>query len=157
MRLHDSLQTRGCSVTAIRQHVRDLMVEIHKITPDLAAYHVSQMTDEDIDFRLGMYERLGLIEAPWSDHLPAAEESPKTMYGNRVECRESKSQSQQRASTRLPRLATMTACSRRSALFPGAAERQKTEQIMPDSEVSNRVRSADRSEAKIRGRECGAL
>ena len=43
----------------LRQQICELMVRVHRITPELAEYHVSGMSSSDLEFRLQMYARLG--------------------------------------------------------------------------------------------------
>jgi len=116
-------------VKTLRQTVRELMVSIHLITPELAYYHVADMSDEDLAFRLRMYERLGLIEIAGTELSVVG---PQTRAGNAV-------------STPFLRPATMTAGSRHSTLFPAARSGKKAGQVMPDSEVRNGGRSRGRS------------
>jgi len=88
------------------------MVAIHRISPQLADYHVAEMSDEDLAFRLQMYHRLGIAGAELSVV------GPNLRSGDL-------------SSTRFSGPETMTAGSRHSTLFP-------TGQAMPDSEVKNR-------------------
>jgi hypothetical protein len=43
----------------LRQRVCDLMVRVHRISPELAAYHVREMSAADLAWRVQMYGRLG--------------------------------------------------------------------------------------------------
>jgi hypothetical protein len=50
----------------IRKKVRDLMISIHRVGPDLVDRWISEMSDFDVLFRLRMYQQLGLAEAELS-------------------------------------------------------------------------------------------
>jgi hypothetical protein len=39
----------------LRQTVRELMVRVHRISPELAAYHIRQMTPSEVKRRFLMY------------------------------------------------------------------------------------------------------
>lgn len=41
----------------LRQQVYDLMLYVHKVTPGLAEYWVSEMGEEELNERLDMYAR----------------------------------------------------------------------------------------------------
>jgi hypothetical protein len=83
----------------LRQRVCDLMIRVHRISPELAAYHVREMPPGEVRQRFLMYVR---------DRIGGAElsaEGPKTEPVNV-------------SSTRFSRPATMTAGPRHSSLFP---------------------------------------
>lgn len=44
----------------LRRQVRELMVEVHLISPALAAYHVSQMDGAELERRMRMYGGSGV-------------------------------------------------------------------------------------------------
>jgi len=46
-----------------RQFVASQMVRVHKISPELAAYHVSQMDEAELQFRVRMYAGMELSVA----------------------------------------------------------------------------------------------
>jgi hypothetical protein len=96
-----------CSLKTLREMVRESMVHIHRISPELADYHISHMTDNELQERLKRYSRLGM-------ELSAA--GPKLSAGNV-------------SSTRFSRPATMTAG--RAALNPvfGRKTREQSCQI----------------------------
>ena len=49
-----------------RQRVRELMVRVHRISPELAAYHVRAMTPSEVKQRFLMYMRPRLAGAELS-------------------------------------------------------------------------------------------
>lgn len=107
-------------MTGLRQKISELMVAIHRITPELAEYHIADMSEDDLQFRLRMYTRLGLAGVELSVVGPTI-------------------RSGDLSSTRFSGPETMTAGSRHSTVLPkGIFARQKSGQTMPDSEVKNR-------------------
>jgi hypothetical protein len=100
----------------LREIVAEQMVEIHQISPELAAYHVRQMPPNEVKQRFLTYIRPRLAGA----ELSAAGPHPRA--GNE-------------SSTRFSRPATMTAGARHSTLFPEVAN------SLPDSEIENRESS----------------
>lgn len=83
----------------LRDRVRELMVRVHRIPPELAACHVREMTPLEVKQRFLMYVRNRISGA----ELSVA--GPKTELVNV-------------SSTRFSRPATMTAGPRHSTLFP---------------------------------------
>jgi hypothetical protein len=102
----------------LRQVVSELMVRIHRISPELADLHVREMEPSEVKWRFLFYVRSGLAGM----ELSVASATLRAGY---------------ESSTRFSRPATMTARPRRSTLFPLYP--------MPDSELENRVRKARRS------------
>jgi hypothetical protein len=101
----------------LRNRVRDLLIDIHKISAEVADYHVRRMTPAEVKEQFLIHAR---------NRMPGAELSaagPKQRAGNV-------------SSTRFSRPATMTAGSRHSTLFPDSGT------SLPDSEVENRGKLA---------------
>jgi len=140
-----------------REAIRDLMIEIHRISCDLADYHVATMSDAEIEERLETYVRLGAAcpicrqsRIPLCRCDLAALEATAVLESNHERWREQTRQEIQRQtlerlgmelsvadpktraanvrSTRFSRPATMTAGSRHSTLFPSSATEQETRQ-----------------------------
>ncbi len=101
----------------LRQRVCDLMVRVHRISPELAAYHVRTMAPSEVKRRFLMYVR------PRISGMELSAAGPKPRAGNV-------------SSTRFSRPATMTAGLRHSTLFPNSGT------SLPDSEVENRGKPA---------------
>jgi hypothetical protein len=98
--------------TTLRHTIREVMVRIHRISPELAAYHVREMDDTEVERRFRSYAGTESSVA-----------GPKTEPVNV-------------SSTRFSRPATMTAGPRHSTLFPQSGT------SLPDSEVENRGKLA---------------
>jgi hypothetical protein len=106
----------------LRPTLSALMVRLHRITPQLADYHLAQMSDPEVEEHFEMYRRNGLATDVELSAVGLSHRSGDV------------------SSTRFSRPETMTACSRRSALHPIAAT--ESGPVMPDSEVKNRGRRA---------------
>lgn len=44
-----------------RSTLTALMVSVHRITPELAAYHLARMSDSEVEEQFEMYRRSGLV------------------------------------------------------------------------------------------------
>jgi hypothetical protein len=69
----DALACEARRVSILRQSVRDLMVRIHLVRPELADGWMTEMDDEEIARRLRMYERLKLLTQAESEALRISE------------------------------------------------------------------------------------
>ena len=85
---------------SLRQTVTELMVRVHKISPELAECFVLTMSISEMKRRVQMYQSLGFIEAG----VESSAAGPTQRAGNAV-------------STRFLRPATMTAGGRHSTLI----------------------------------------
>jgi hypothetical protein len=88
-------------VLALRHRLIGVMVRVHKISRALAIYHVSQMTNAELSWRLSKYTEMELSVV-----------GPKAERSNVF-------------STRFSRPATMTACPQHSAPFPSSRPEQE--------------------------------
>jgi hypothetical protein len=100
----------------LRGTVADLMVRVHRISPELAATHTRQMPASEVKQRFLWYVRNLTTTGA---ELSASDPNVAPRSGNV-------------SSTRFSRPETMTAGSRHSTPFPGDGKR------LPDSETKNR-------------------
>jgi hypothetical protein len=107
-----------------RQRVRELMVRVHRISPELAAYHVRAMTPSEVKQRFLMYMRPRLAGAELSVASPKSSAGNVVLPGPRP-CDEK------------------WQAARHSTLFPETAKSEKSGTGMPDSEVAKPGRKSD--------------
>lgn len=108
----------------LRQTVSECMVRIHGISPELADYHVRQMTPLEVKGRFLMY--IGLAEAELSVAGPKPRARQRSFYPV------------------FPSGRQVSAGSRHSTVFP---EKNRNSH-MPDLEVKNREEKRDQFEVE---------